>query len=40
MERTLAWSNHSHHLSKGYEILTASAEAVSMISHVHTLNRL
>ncbi len=41
VERTLAWFNHSRRLSKDYEILTASAEAVSMISHAHTfLNRL
>ena len=41
VDRTLAWFNHSRRLSKDYEILTASAEAVSMISHAHTLlNRL
>ena len=41
VERTLAWLNHSHRLSKDYEILTSSAEAVIMISHAHTLlNRL
>ena len=37
VERTLAWLNHSRLLSKGYEILTSSAEAVIMISHTHTL---
>ena len=41
VERTLAWLNHSRLLSKDYEILTSSAEAVIMISHAHTLlNRL
>ena len=41
VERTLAWLNHSRRLSKDYEILTSSAEAVIMISHAHTLlNRL
>ena len=41
VERTLAWLNHSRLLSKGYELLTSSAEAVIMISHAHTLlNRL
>ena len=30
VERTLAWFNHSRRLSKDYEILTASAEAVSI----------
>lgn len=41
VERTLAWLNHSRLLSKDYELLTSSAEAVIMISHAHTLlNRL
>lgn len=41
VERTLAWLNHSRRLSKDYEILISSAEAVIMISHAHTLlNRL
>lgn len=37
VERTLAWFYHSRRLNKDYEILAASAEVVSMISHAHTL---
>ncbi len=37
VERTLAWFNHSRRLSKDYEILTSSAEALAKISHAHTL---
>ena len=37
VERTFSWLNHSRRLSKDYEILTASAEAMIKISHIHTL---
>ena len=37
VERTLAWLNNSRRLSKDYEILTDSAEAMVKISHIHTL---
>ena len=36
-ERTFAWLNNSRRLSKDYEILTSSAEAMIKISHIHTL---
>lgn len=39
VERTFSWLNHSRQLSKDYEILTASAEAIIKISHHHTLHR-
>ena len=37
VERTFAWMHNSRRLSKDYEITTASAEAVCMISAIHTL---
>lgn len=37
VERIFAWANHSRRLSKDYELLTSSAEAVFIISHIHTL---
>jgi len=37
VERTLSWLNNSRRLSKDYEILTASAENMIMISHFATL---
>lgn len=37
VERTFAWLNYSRRLSKDYEILTSSAEAMVKISHIHTL---
>ena len=37
VERTFAWLNNSRRLSKDYEILTNSAEAMIKISHIHTL---
>ncbi|MBR0261165.1 MAG: transposase [Selenomonadaceae bacterium] len=37
VERTFAWLNNSRRLSKDYEILTASAESMIKISHIHTL---
>ena len=41
VERTLSWLNHSRRLSKDYEILASSSEAMVKISHLHTLlNRL
>lgn len=41
VERTLGWLNNSRRLSKDYEISTVSAEAIFIISHLHTLlNRL
>jgi putative transposase len=41
VERTFAWLNNSRRLSKDYEILVSSSEAMIKISHWHTLlNRL
>lgn len=41
VERTLSWLNNSRRLSKDYEILVSSSEAIVKISHFHTLlNRL
>lgn len=41
VERTFAWLNNSRRLSKDYEILTSSEEAMVKISHIYTLlNRL
>jgi putative transposase len=37
VERTFAWMGYSRRLSKDYEITTDSAEAMVMISHIHTL---
>lgn len=37
VERTLAWMNNSRRLSKDYEILSSSAEAMVKISNFHTL---
>ena len=37
VERTFSWLNHSHRLSKDYEISTASAAAMLTPSHLHTL---
>jgi putative transposase len=37
VERTFAWASHSRRLSKDYEISIDSAEAMFMISHIHTL---
>jgi transposase len=37
VERTFAWFGNSRRLSKDYEIKTHYAEAVAMISHIHTL---
>ena len=37
LERTLSWLNHSRRLSKDYEISISSAEAMLVISHLHTL---
>lgn len=37
VERTFAWMGNSRRLSKDYEILTNSAEAMVYISHLHTL---
>ena len=37
VERTFSWLNHSRRLSKDYEISIASAQAVLIISHLHTL---
>lgn len=37
VERSFAWLNGSRRLSKDYEIKTQSAEAVIMLSHIHTL---
>jgi transposase len=37
VERTFAWANNSRRLAKDYEISTSSAEAMFMISHLHTL---
>jgi putative transposase len=39
VERTFAWMNNSRRLSKDYEISTASAENMVMISHIATLLR-
>ena len=39
VERTFAWFTHSRRLSKDYEISTDSAEAMCIISHIHTLLR-
>jgi putative transposase len=39
VERTFAWANHSRRLSKDYEITITSAEAMFIISHIHTLLR-
>ena len=39
VERTLAWLNTSRRLSKDYEIKTAYAETMCIISHFHTLLR-
>ena len=36
VERTFAWVNNSRRLSKDYEILTNSAEAMFKLSHIHT----
>lgn len=38
-ERTLAWLGHSRCLSKDYEILSVSEEAMVKISHFHSLIR-
>jgi len=37
VERTFAWSDNSRRLSKEFEIKTAHAENIFMISHLHTL---
>lgn len=37
VERTFSWFGHSRRLSKDYEISTSSAEAMLVISHMHTL---
>ena len=37
VERTLAWLGNSRRLSKDYEIATESAEAMVVISNLHTL---
>lgn len=37
VERTLSWLNNSRRLSKDYEILVSSSEAIVKISHFHTL---
>ena len=37
VERTFSWLNNSRRLSKDYEITTASAESMVMLSHIHTL---
>ena len=37
VERTFGWMNNSRRLSKDYEITKTSAEAMVVISHVHTL---
>lgn len=37
VERTFAWLNNSRRLSKDYEKTTDSAEAMTRISHIHTL---
>ena len=39
VECIFAWANHSCRLSKDYELLTSSAEAVFIISHIHTLHK-
>jgi putative transposase len=39
VERTFAWANHSRRLSKDYEVSTASAENMFMVSHIATLLR-
>lgn len=39
VERTFAWLNISRRLSKDYEILTSSSEAMVKISNFHTLLR-
>ena len=39
VERTFAWADNSRRLSKDYEISTASAEAMFMISHSRMLLR-
>ena len=39
VERTFAWADNSRRLSKDYEISTASAEAMFMISHSRLLLR-
>lgn len=37
VERTFAWMNNSRRLSKDYEKTTDSSEAMTRISHIHTL---
>ena len=37
VERSLAWLNNSHRLSKDYEISVRSAQAVRVIAAFHTL---
>lgn len=37
VERTFAWLNNSRRLSKDYEILTSTEEAMIQISNFHTL---
>ena len=37
VERTFGWMNNSRRLSKDYEITKKSAEAMVVISHIHTL---
>ena len=37
VERTFGWLGHSRRLAKDYEIRTYHAEAMVMISHLHTL---
>ena len=37
VERTFAWMNNSRRLSKDYEIIVASAEAICMIAALRTL---
>jgi transposase len=37
VERTFSWMNNSRRLSKDYEISTSSAEAICVISSIHTL---